>query len=70
MHETSLIHIRCSGVPQDPLSKVLLVLLRLKVVVRADFLHQPVFGAGEGDEDAYNLKRFGADPRSLGLGVF
>lgn len=51
-------------------SEVLLVLLCLKVVVRTDFLHQPVISAGKGDEDAYNLKGFGADPGCLGLGVF
>lgn len=51
-------------------TKVLLVLLRLKVVIRTNFLHQPVVSAGEGDEDAYNLKGFGTDPGCLGLGVF
>ena len=51
-------------------SEVLLVLLCLKVVIRTNFLHQPVVRASEGDEDAYNLKRFGTDPSCLGLGVF
>lgn len=51
-------------------SKVLLVLLCLKVVVWTNFLHQPVIGAGEGNEDAYNLKGFGTDPGCVGLGVF
>lgn len=51
-------------------SEVLLVLLGLKIVVRTDFLHQPVIGAGEGDEDAYDLKGFGANPGCLRLRVF
>lgn len=55
---------------QNPSSEVLLVLLCLKVVVRTDFLHQPVIGASEGDEDAYDLKGFGTDPGCLGLSVF
>lgn len=50
-------------------SKMLLVLLRLVVVVRTDFLHEPVVRPGEGYEDTDDLKRFGADPRGLGLGV-
>lgn len=51
-------------------SEVLLVLLCLKVVIRTDLLHQPVVRAGEGDEDAYDLEGFGADPCCLGLRVF
>lgn len=54
---------------QNPSSKVLLVLLCLKVVVRADFLHQPVISARESNEDAYNLEGFGTDPGCLGLCV-
>lgn len=69
MYEKSVFDITVST-SQSPSSEVLLVLLCLKVVVRTDFLHQPVIGAGEGDEDAYNLKGFGADPGGLGLGVF
>lgn len=49
---------------------MLLVLLCLKVVVRTNFLHQPVICASEGNEDAYNLKGLGTDPCGLGLGVF
>lgn len=51
-------------------SKMLLVLLGLEVVVRTNFLYQPVVCARECDEDAYNLEGFGTDPCSLGLGVF
>lgn len=49
---------------------MLLVWICLEVVVRADFLHQPVVGAGEGDEDADDLEGLGADPGGLGLRVF
>lgn len=69
MHEKSLIDISVS-VFQNLSSIVLLALLRLKVVVWTNFLHQSVISACEGDEDAYNLKGFGADPGCLGLGVF
>lgn len=69
MHEKSLIDISVS-VFQNLSSIVLLALLRLKVVVRTNFLHQSVISACEGDEDANNLKGFGADPGCLGLGVF
>lgn len=69
MHEKSLIDISVS-VFQNLSSVVLLALLCLKVVVRTDFLQQSVISTREGDEDAYNLKGFGADPGCLGLGVF
>lgn len=54
----------------SPSAEWLLVLLRLEVTVGADLLHQPVICAREGDEDAYDLERLGADPGGLGLGVF
>lgn len=37
------------------------------VVVRADLLHQLVVGAVEGDEDADDLERFGAQPGHVAL---
>lgn len=70
MHEKSLFDLSVSAFQNLSSEVLVLVLLCLKVVVRTDFLHQPIIGAGEGDEDAYNLKGFGADPGCLGLGVF
>lgn len=58
------------GYCSSPSAEWLLVRLRLEVVIRAHLLHQPVICAKEGDEDTNNLERLGADPRSLGLGVF
>ncbi len=39
------------------------------VVVRANFLHQFVVGAVEGDKDADDFERFGAEPGDVALGL-
>lgn len=39
------------------------------VVVRAHFLHQFVVGAVEGNEDADDFERFGAEPGNVALGL-
>lgn len=39
------------------------------IVVRAHFLHQFVVGAVEGNEDADDFERFGAEPGDMALGL-
>lgn len=37
------------------------------IIIRTDFLHQFIVDAVKGDVDAYDLKRFGAQPRDMTL---
>lgn len=39
------------------------------VIVRAHFLHQFVVGTVEGNEDANDFERFGAEPGDMALGL-
>lgn len=39
------------------------------VVVRADFLHQFIVSAVEGNENADDFERFGAEPGDVALGL-